>query len=144
MLHGGENRALRALSFPAVLCHCTSYHSVGKQSHHLLSMCHSAEMKQQKMLSLQGTVWSALRSPLLLAWCLELLLAIGEGDQATERAGITTHKLKAAVPLLSSNLNVKMENSFQRGSLVGVTRTQLGFHSPKRIFASVVVVKTPP
>lgn len=147
-------------------------------------MCHPAEMKQQEMLSLQGTAWSTLRYPLLLLFrfknvfqrryfpsssielecpwamkeqrrtecCLQAslcwgcgstgsrlkllleMVAAGEGDQATESARITTHKLKAVVLLLSSNLNVNMEKSFQRGSLVGVTGTQPGFHSPKRIF----------
>lgn len=62
------------------------------------------------------------------------MFATAEGDQDTESAGITAHKVKAVVPLLSSNLNVNVEKSFQRGSLVGVTGTQLGFHSPKRIF----------
>lgn len=44
---------------------------------------------------------------------------------------------KTAFPPFSSSMKVSMENSFQRGSLVGVTGTHLGFYSPRGIFVSV-------
>lgn len=62
----------------------------------------------------------------------------GKHDQATKCAQESENtNSKAALPPFSASLNVNMEKSFRRGSLVGVTGTQLGFCSSQRIFVSI-------
>lgn len=85
--------------------------------------------------SLQESLCWGCKSP---GKCLEFLFenaARGEGDQATKHQQESENtNSKNVLPPFSSSLNVKTEKSFQRGSLVGVTGTQLGFYSPQRIF----------
>jgi len=79
------------------------------------------------MLGVQGNIWSS-------------SLKMPQEERVIKPPSMHRNQktqTKAAVPPFSSSLNVNMEKSFRRGSLVGATGTQLGFYSPRRIFVSI-------